>query len=106
MNMMKFLKLRRKTILALKRIFERKQRQRLEQISLNVSLNKECKVESNLYISLEELEKPLFEEIKFKRDISECASCIFGDPGLSCTCSFKRSVPDFKLYEDVEAYLF
>ena len=102
---MKVLKLRRKTVLALRKIFVRKQ-QRQKQKSLNVSLSKDCKVQSNnIYVTLQELKKPLVEEIKFKRDISECASCIFGDPGLTCTCSFKQSVPDFKLYEDEEEYM-
>ena len=101
---MKVLKLRRKTILALKRIFERNQ-QREKQMSLNISLSKECKVESNIYVDFQELQKPELEEITFKRDISECASCIFGDPCLTCTCSFKQKVPDYKLYEDEEEYL-
>ena len=99
---MKVLKLRRKTVLALKRIFERKQ-QREKQISINKEGNVE--VESNIYVDLEELKNPEFGEIKFKRDISECASCIFGDPSLTCTCSFKQTVPDFKLYEDEEDYM-
>ena len=98
---MKVTKLRRKTILALKRIFERKH-QVENQRSLDISLSK---VESNIYVDLEELKKPELEEIKFKRDISECASCIFGDPSLTCTCSFKQTVPDFKLYEDEEDYM-
>ena len=94
---MKVHKLRRKTVLALRKIFERKQK------SPNVSLSKDYKGQStNIYVTLEQLKKPLLEEIRFKRDISECPSCIFGDPGLTCTCSFKQTVPDFKLYEDEE----
>ena len=102
---MKVHKLRRKTVLALRKIFERKQ-QKQKQKSLNVSLSKDCKVQSNnIYVTLEELRKPSFEEIRFKRDISECPGCIFGDPSLTCTCSFKQTVPDFKLYEDEEEYM-
>ena len=103
-NNMKVHKLRRKTVLALRKIFERKQH---KQKSLNVSLSKECKgqTSTNIYVTLEQLKKPEVEEIRFKRDISECPSCIFGDPGLTCTCSFKQTVPDFKLYEDEEDYL-
>ena len=104
-NIMKVHRLRRKTVLALRKIFifERKQQ---KQKSLNVSLTKECKGQTtNIYVTLEQLKKPEVEEIRFKRDISECPSCIFGDPGLTCTCSFKQTVPDFKLYEDEEEYM-
>ena len=101
---MKVHKLRRKTVLALRKIFERKQH---KQKSLNVSLSKECKgqTSTNIYVTLEQLKKPEVEEIRFKRDISECPSCIFGDPGLTCTCSFRHRAPDFKLYEDDEKFL-
>ena len=100
---MKVMKLRRKTVLALKRIFERKQ-ERKDLKSPNISLTREITIESNIYVDLEELKKTEFEEIKFKRDISECARCIFGDPSLTCTCSFRQTAPDFKLYEDEEAF--
>ena len=105
LNIMKAHKLRRKTVLALRKIFERKQ-QRQKQKSLNISLSKDCKVQSsNIYVGLQELKKPLIKEIRFKRDISECPCCIFGDSSLTCTCSFKQTVPDFKLYEDEEEYM-
>ena len=41
---------------------------------------------------------------RFKIDISQCPSCYFGDPVLTCTCSFRNSAPDFKLYEDDEMF--
>ena len=41
---------------------------------------------------------------RFKIDISQCPSCYFGDPVLTCTCSFRHSAPDFKLYEDEEMF--
>ena len=43
--------------------------------------------------------------IRFKLDTRECARCILGDPGLTCTCSFRHRAPDFKLYEDDEKFL-
>ena len=43
--------------------------------------------------------------IRFKLYTRECARCILGDPGLTCTCSFRHRAPDFKLYEDDEKFL-
>ena len=43
--------------------------------------------------------------IRFKRDTSQCARCILGDPALTCTCSFRQRAPDFKLYEDDDQFL-
>ena len=99
---MKVLNLLRKIVLSVKRIFERKQQ---KQKCQNIFLKKECRVDRNIYVDLEKMKKPSSEEIKFKRDISGCPGCIFGDSSLTCTCRFKQTLPDFKLYEDEEKFM-
>ena len=36
----------------------------------------------------------------------ECARCIFGDPSFSCSCDFRSSSPDFKLYDDDVQFIY
>ena len=71
----------------------------------------------NIYVTMAELVdkkktvalNPVFRldqlEPVFRLDQSECPSCIFGDPSLTCTCNFTSNSPDFKLYEDDEQFL-
>ena len=61
----------------------------------------------NIYVTISELypKNPPTETPIFRLDNSECASCIFGDPSLTCTCNFRSNSPDFKLYEDDQQFL-
>ena len=64
----------------------------------NLLLNKKSSDCENIYVSLASMKTHL--NPVFKLDQSECPSCIFGDPSLTCTCNFRSNSPDFKLYED------
>ena len=72
--------------------------------SLQLDLDKNGREErvENVYVQVNSIRTS---NIRFKPDISECASCYFGDPVLTCTCSFRHQAPDFKLYEDDEQFL-
>ena len=64
--------------------------------------NNEEERNENIYVTIRELHKKNTEVANpiFKLDLSECASCIFGDQSLTCTCNFRSNSHDFKLYED------
>ena len=63
-------KLRRKTVFALKKMFVRNRRTQNQQLSLDIAMNTDYKVDTNIYVTFNELNSLESEEIKFKRDIS------------------------------------
>ena len=63
---------------------------------LESRINKDCSLMTTKRSNL---------SIRFKPDNSQCPSCYFGDPVLTCTCSFRHpQTPDFKLYEDEDKF--
>ena len=70
-------------------------------------LTKRRDVNKNIYVSLEKVVQTSTTVLEpvFKIEHSECPSCIFGDPSLTCTCNFRSGGPDFKLYEDEDKFL-
>ena len=74
-----------------------KKEETLKDLVLN---NKGHTNNENLCVSMDQpvINKQNYEKKNPK--ISQCAKCSLGDPSFACTCNYRNSSPDFKLYDD------